>query len=239
MNNPSYQAPRVLVIEDEPELREAMVSYLSIEGFQAGGVGTLGEARAELAHTLPDILVLDLGLPDGEGLTLLGHPTLATKGLIITSARSRIEDRLIATKLGADVYLVKPIELEELSLVIRNLYRRLQGESPRQEPSWVLNKLNWTLTAPNEKSIQLTQSEVLVLKELAKSVGHGVGRELLIHCLGHNPQYYDWRRMEALMRRLRNKCEDLLGCSLPLRSVHGVGYALTEAIRIQPATTST
>lgn len=233
MNNIRSETPRILVIEDEPELREAMVSYLGIEGFVVEGAGTLDGARTQIARTLPDVLVLDLGLPDGEGLSLLGHPVLATRGLIITTARSRIEDRLIGMKLGADVYLVKPIELEELSLIIRNLYRRIQGQSQSPKHSWVLNKLNWTLRAPNEKWVQLTRSEVLVLAKLANAVGHGVDRKTLISSLGHNPEYYDWRRMEILMRRLRNKCEGLLDCSLPLRTVHGFGYALTEAVQVQ------
>lgn len=233
MKTNTGKAPHILIVEDEPELREAMMSYLIMEGFTVDGAGTLSAARAQLAQALPDILILDLGLPDGDSLNLLDQPRLAEKGLIITTARSRVEDRLMGVKRGADAYLVKPIELEELALVIHNLYRRLQGKPQSSEQSWVLNTLNWTLKAPNGKFVQLTRSEVLVLSELASTVGHALDRETLIGCLGQKPENYDWRRMEILIRRLRNKCESLLDCSLPLRTVHGFGYALTEAVQVQ------
>lgn len=233
MKPDSGKAPRILVVEDEPELREAMAAYLTIEGFTVDEAGSLATARAHLARVMPDILVLDLGLPDGDSLSLLEHQMLAGKGLVITTARSRIEDRLTGIKRGADAYLVKPIELEELALILHNLARRLLSMPQADTHSWVLNKLNWTLTAPNGKSLPLTRSEVLVLSELANAVGHGIDRETLIHCLGHKPENYDWRRMEVLMRRLRNKCENLLDCGLPLRTVHGFGYALTEAVEIR------
>ena len=226
--------PRVLVVEDEHDLREAMVSYLRSEEMSCEGVGSLRAAREMLASVTPEILVLDIGLPDGESLTLIDDPKLVNVGMVITTARSRAEDRLIGAKKGADAYLVKPIQLEELALVVRNLHRRLTSRpTPDSQKNWKLQKIHWRLISPNGECLALTRSEVLVLNELSGAVGIGVSREALIACLGHHPDSYDWRRMEILMRRLRNKCKSSLGLDLPVRTVHGFGYAFTEAIDVQ------
>lgn len=234
MKTHSQQGPSVLVVEDEPELREALVSFLRFEGFRCDGVGSLQSARDWLDRTIPDILVLDLGLPDGESITLIDSPRLANVGTVITTARGRAEDRLIGAKKGADVYLVKPIQLEELALVLRNLHRRLKPlPLTAKTASWSLQKITWTLVAPSGLSIVLTRSEVLVLGELAKSVGSGVSRDLLVTAIGQSPETYDWRRMEILIRRLRNKCKSALDVDLPVRTVHGYGYAFTEPIIVE------
>lgn len=225
---------QLLVVEDEPELREAMIDYLHFEGFHCNGVGSLREAQQRLAKRAPDILVLDLGLPDGESLTLLGDPKLAQVGVIITTARSRAEDRLTGFRKGADAYLVKPIQLEELSMIIRNLHQRLKvrvNSEPRF--GWKLRKIQWTLTSPNGISLVLTRSEMLVLTEVAKAVGTGASRKALITCLDQNPETYDWRRMEILVRRLRKKCQSAFDIELPLRTVHGYGYAFVETIDVE------
>lgn len=232
MDSPA--TPHLLIVEDEPELREAMVSFLRDEGFQSDGVGTLRAAREWLEQATPDILVLDLGLPDGESLTLIDNPRLAQVGVIITTARGRAQDRLVGVKKGADAYLVKPIQLEELALVIRNLHRRLEPKKlSAPTPNWRLQKVSWTLTAPTGASVVLTRSEVLVLTELAMAVGIGASRNALITRLGHQPETYDWRRMEIMIRRLRNKCKEALGLELPVRTVHGYGYAFIEAIEVE------
>ena len=225
---------RVLVVEDEPDLREAMVSYLLAEEFDCAAAGDLAQARAALETSTPEILVLDLGLPDGESLTLIENPALINVGVIITTARSRAEDRLIGAKMGADVYLVKPIQLEELAVVIRNLHRRLIPKpAASAQARWRLKKIHWTLSCPSGASVTLTRSEVLILSELSTAVGVGVARESLIAALGHHPDSYDWRRMEILVRRLRNKCKASLGLDLPVKTVHGFGYAFIEALEVE------
>lgn len=225
---------RLLIVEDEPELREAMSAYLCSEGFQCEAVDSLRSARASLALHTPDILILDLGLPDGESLMLLDDPKLSHVGMIITTARSRGEDRLLGVKKGADAYMVKPIQLEELALVIRNLQRRLRPQpAVASKPCWRLQKIHWKLISPGGVSLVLTRSEVLVLTELAMAVGVGASRDALVRRLGQHPETYDWRRMEILIRRLRNKCKATLGLELPVRTVHGYGYAFIEAIQLE------
>lgn len=229
----SLAPPITLVIEDDLHQREAIVTYLNLEGLVADGVGSLRLAeRWLLTHRL-DILVVDLGLPDGDGLEwLAGRPDLGDKGIIVTTARGRPEDRVKGVKAGVDSYLVKPVNLEELAGVIANLHRRLQRDAPTQ--SWSLNQLNWGLKSPDGTTVQLTRSETRVLSVLAKFGGAGAPRDALIEGLGKNPDSYDWRRMEVLVRRLRSKVKADTGLELPLRTVHGYGYAFTELLLVAP-----
>ena len=118
-------ATRVLVVEDERDLLDAMVTFLNLDGLSAHGVGNLRAAEQWLQNNPHDILVLDLGLPDGDGLAWLNaHPELVHKGVIITTARGESDARIVGVRAGADAYLVKPVQLEELSGLVSNLMRR-------------------------------------------------------------------------------------------------------------------
>jgi DNA-binding response OmpR family regulator len=230
MNVGTIPSPRVLVVEDEAEILESMVTFMNLEGIQAAGVPTLSAAKGWIATHPVDILVLDLGLPDGDGLQWIEEHRagLSGKGIIICSARGQTEDRIEGARQGADLYLVKPVDLEELCLLIKNLMSRL-GEAKTSSPQeWVLNKLSWTLQAPNGSQVELTRSEMMLLTELVSADGQAVSRDQIVRQLGHQPETYDWRRMEIMARRLRNKVSDTMGCELPLKTVHRFGYAFVD-----------
>lgn len=223
--------PHVLVIEDEQDLREATVCFLQLENMMAVGVGGLEAAEAALNSHDFDVLVLDLGLPDGDGLAwLAAHPDLGDTGVIITTARGEATSRITGVRAGADVYLVKPVQLEELVALIHNVMRRLR---PATNRNWVLDVTTWCLNSPDGISVKLTHSERLLLLELAQVPGQSVSRDDLVCALGHRPEYYDPRRMEILIRRLRNKARDQLGYDLPLETAHRQGYAFTSGIEIK------
>ena len=128
MNSMLNDTPvRVLIIEDDPALREPLVSFLMLEGMQAQGVDSLEAADHAIRGQELDVLLLDLGLPDGNGLTWLSHRTdLSDKGVIITSARSDALSRVSGIRAGADMYLVKPVLPEEIASLIHNLMKRLR-----------------------------------------------------------------------------------------------------------------
>jgi DNA-binding response OmpR family regulator len=226
-------AARVLVVEDEPDLQDALVSYLGMEGMSAHGVGNLADAQRWMAAHDFDILLLDLGLPDGDGVSWLKmRQDLRDKGVIITTARSDALSRVTGIRAGADVYLVKPVLPEEIVSLVQNLMRRLHGQAPS---TWVLDNTGWRLLAPDGRPLKLTHSEHVLLHRLAQSAGQAVSREELATSLGHNPEHYDFRRLEILVRRLRNKAQDNWGIPLPLETAHRQGYAFTASIRLTEA----
>lgn len=230
MNSFSPSNGRVLVIEDEADLQEALVTYLNIEGFTADGVSSLSAASQWIRTHQFDVLILDLGLSDGDGLQwLVQNEMLRQKGVIITTARGDSKQRIEGIRSGADVYLVKPIQLEELASLVSNLMRRIQAPTL---PQWTLSKMNWTLNSPTGVSVKLTHSEAVLLQKMADHPGQAIARQDLVISLGHNPETYDFRRMEILVRRLRNKIRDALGDELPLETVHKVGYAFTSPLKV-------
>jgi DNA-binding response OmpR family regulator len=231
MSKPQQASGRVLVIEDETHLLDATVTFLNMEGFVADGVSSLSMASQWMRTHALDVLVLDLGLPDGDGLQWLGQTSeLRGKGVIITTARGRTEQRIEGIKAGADVYLVKPIQLEELASLVANLLRRTRSAS---SPSWSIDRTHWTLRTGTGLTVKLTHSEAVLLLKMADQPGQVVPRQDLVLSLGHDPQHYDFRRMEILVRRLRNKVKADLGCDLPLETVRKVGYAFTASLQVQ------
>jgi DNA-binding response OmpR family regulator len=225
-------SPRVLVVEDEADLRDALVSYLLLDGMTAIPAENLKQAQDCLEKQQFDVILLDLGLPDGDGLDWLRQrKDLEETGIIITSARMAKAQRLSGIRCGADAYFVKPADLEELSLQVMNLSRRVR----RQQPNcWMLNEMQWSLITPNGLCVKLTQSEIKFLNPLMRQPGAPVEREALVASLGHKPDYYDARRMEVMVRRLRKKIEQLGDDTLPVDTVYGRGFVFTAKAIVQP-----
>lgn len=216
---------KVLVIEDEADLREALASYLRLDGFTTDAADSLQEAQALLNARHYDVVLLDLGLPDGDGLEWLQqHSDLMRTGLIITSARGTKAQRISGIRCGADAYFVKPVDLEELSLHVINLARRV---NPHKSRGWELHQVDWRLISSTGTTVKLTRSEVHFLKPLMQNPGNPIGRDVLIAQLGHDQTYYDTRRMEIMVRRLRKKIESQCGEPLPVETVYGRGFAFT------------
>lgn len=219
--------PRVVVIEDEPDLNAAMVSFLNLSGFTADGVLGIDQLDAWLLSHECDLAVLDLGLPDGAGLSVIDRLRLRGPcGVVVATARGLVQDRIVGYTSGADHYLVKPVDMRELVAVLTTLHQRLP---PRSNP-WRLEQLAWRLVAPNGQAVRLTNSELTVMKALASAPGRPLPRPAIAEALGFNPADYAPHRLEILVRRLRRKVLDNTGIDVPIETVHGVGYAFTAAL---------
>lgn len=228
---PTTPVPHVIVVEDEPHLREAICTYLNLDGFQADGVGSVqGFLAWESSHPNFDLAVLDFGLPDGNGLDLLkNHIDTNRVGTVMVSVRGELDNRLDGLSAGADSYLVKPVDFQELATTLRNIYRRV---TKSREAMWSYNQIAWEITSPEGVAVRLTRSEASIIARLAVTPGTAVSRDDLVRCLGEDPVLYDPRRMEILVRRLRRKAEEKLGHPLPLETVHGLGFAFTALIKL-------
>jgi DNA-binding response OmpR family regulator len=222
---------KVLIVEDETDLREALCEILNLEGFSADGVGSIAGYRAWRKTHYCDLLVLDRNLPDGDGLDLLREhrQTDLTPATIIT-CEGQTADKIAGMSADADYYLVKPIVTEELIAILRRLSRRIISGTGAQH-AWVLDTVRWQLKTPLGLSVPVTRSELKLLSNFVEKSGITITRDTIIQALGYNPEHYDMRRLEVLVRRLRNKVEKSGVTEFPLSTIYGVGYAFNFPLR--------
>lgn len=226
----------IIVVEDDDDLREQMTSYLRLSGFKASGVASAAELYRRMAVETFGVMVLDLRLPDEDGLSVAAHVRAhAGMGIVMVTARGQVEDRIRGHEAGADVYLPKPVDMRELVAAVRNLLRRM-GEEPRppaRPDRWCLDRAAFTLSAPGGLSVAITPNEMSLLRELASSAGSVVGRGRLLGALGYDPGDVGNRNLDAALRRLRLKVAGKTGIPPPIRTVHSVGYVLSEDMEIR------
>ncbi len=230
MNAVSNTSGRVLVVEDEAPLRDAMVSFLKMDGLDAEGAASLQAAGQWRESNSFDVVILDLGLSDGDALDWLAANPVGNAGVIISTARSLPKERIQGMQSGADAYLVKPVQMEELSLLVQKLMKRVKSS---RNSTWTLDKVNWKLHAPSGTQLKLTHSEAQIICLLVRAPGQAVSKNDLVLALGQQPATYDMRRLEILIRRLRNKARETFGVDLPLETAHRVGYAFTASVEIR------
>ena len=219
---------RILLVEDETMLRDAMTTYLNIDGFDCQSVGSLADFNAFLASgQTVDVVVFDLGLPDGDALdtVLVVRDHYPDVRIVIASARGAVHQRIEGLNKGADAYLQKPVDLAELSALLKSLAYRMQVKS---DGSWSLDAKTWFLKAPSGAVMKLQLREKVMMEVVMAIKGSAVSRDAIIRAWGHNPASYDIRRMEAMVRRLRIRCQLETGSPLPLTTVYGHGYVFNQ-----------
>jgi len=215
---------RIILVEDEPELLDNLVIGLSAHGLDVRGARDGVELEAALAQYPADIILLDLGLPGEDGLKIaerLGNdPQL---GIIIITARGMTEDRIRGLECGADNYFVKPVDIIELAVAIKNLGRRLTKQV--NAPAWRLQTEASCLMTPDGSIVSLTAQECILLSLLFDNIGHNVSRSDIFTALGQPDDIYSNPRIEVLISRLRLKVKKTSPYSpLPLRARHNMGY---------------
>lgn len=220
------QPLHVIVVEDDPDLREEIVMGLQALGFDCLGVGDAPALYRQLVLRRPDIVVLDVGLPGEDGFSVAGHLRLTPGiGVLMLTARGALEDRVRGLDGGADAYLVKPVALEELASNLRSLARRLVSPQIVAESAnkWHLEAGGWVLREPNGRTVVLTATERTLVERLLSTPDRVVAREDLMGTLAENRQDYDPHRLDVLLSRLRRKLTDA-GLESPIQVVRGIGY---------------
>jgi DNA-binding response OmpR family regulator len=125
---------KVIVVDDDVDLREGLVECLRLAGFEAIGVGSALNFYQALSTTCFDVAVLDVNLPDADGYSIARFLSERTNlGIVFMTGRGRKDDRIAGFRCGADLYFVKPVSAQELSLAIANLARRLRAAPPPAE----------------------------------------------------------------------------------------------------------
>lgn len=241
----SKKTTRIAVVEDDSDLLHTMLEYLGMQGYPVWGVRSAEEFFRRFAIDTVDVVVLDVGLPGEDGISVASHlRELPNLTVVIASARDALDDRLAGLKAGADRYLVKPVDLAELVANIEALDRRparpaampateqLQEEKTKNG-TWHLAKQGWRLTGPDGKVLGLTAREFLLLKCLLEANGETVSRKVIAdEIIGHRV-YNSSERLDVMLARLRKKCLATLGQPLPVKTAHQIGYAFTAPAMLE------
>lgn len=222
---------RVLVVEDDREIRALMQSSLTVEGFEVQTAVTLSEASALLRHRPPDVMVLDLGLPDGDGVQLVREVrTRHSLPIIVVSARHQEAQKIELLDAGADDYLTKPFSVGELLARIRVALRHRGTALAAAVTAHALEDLcidlaTRSVTCQGE-ALHLTPTEFNLLARLVRNVGRVVThRQLLLDVWG--PEFTEHTHyLRLYMAQLRAKIERDPAEPRHLLTETGVGYRL-------------
>ena len=218
---------RLLIVEDDPVLSEGLVVGLGLSGFTADAVATLADAREALAHSEFAGVVLDIMLPDGLGTDLLAEMRAAANMLpvLLLTARDQVRDRVAGLDGGADDYLGKPFDLDELAARIRAMLRRQGG---RASPVLHRNGLELdpaAMTATREgQPLRLSRREFAILHALAERPGRILSRAQLEERLYGWQEDVESNTVEVHIHHLRAK----LGRDV-IETVRGLGYCMPVA----------
>ncbi len=222
---------RVLIVDDDRSLREALRRTLTLGGYETVSAGSGEEALAQVADAGPDALVLDVGLPDLDGLEVCRRLRQAGNRVpvLMLTARDAIEDRIDGLDAGADDYLVKPFDVGELKARLRALLRRGGGEEVPDALSFDELRLDPVRhgVIVGEEFVELTRTEYQLLELLMRNP-----RRVLPHSMIYERVWgYDFGPASNALRvyvgYLRRKLQDA-GAPQLLHTVRGVGYVLRE-----------
>lgn len=223
--------PVVLVVDDDEELSTMLLRLLGSEGWTAQAAFNAAQAELSLRQGLPDVVLLDVMLPDANGMELCrqwrqAHPHL---NILMLTARGDPIDRVLGLELGADDYLPKPFEKRELVARLRSLIRR--QSSPPQTPSlvWQFGGLSiHFLTREvrvNGEAIALSGTEFKLLVEMARAPGQVVSRQQLSNAVQASAYRPQDRTVDVQVSRLRRRLEQELPGGEWIETVRGEGYA--------------
>ena len=234
-------APRILVVDDDPGIRRLLTRFLSAEGFDLAAVAD-GDSMWRKLQVWPcDLIVLDLRLPGGEdGLGIARQLREESDvALIMLSGRSDCVDKVVGLELGADDYVTKPFDPRELLARIRSALRRsgrLRFHHSAPEPAgktyrfsgWKLDFGRRLLTSPAGAPVELTSYEFQLLAILVCRPGRPLSRDQIAELIAHRQRGPDDRSIDVLIGKLRRKLNDDPRTPRLIKTVRGVGYLFTS-----------
>lgn len=229
--------PTIAIIEDNNDLQEELSFFLKAKGYKCWSATSAEDFWRKLHLQKADVFLVDIGLPGEDGFSLISHLSkLGDFGLIIITARGGKQDYLTGLSLGADLYLVKPVNFVELNSKLEALWQRMQNQSilplitpldaSTTEVNWVIDKSDSSLVAPNGQKLTLTQQEKELLDMLLKQPNQILTRVLLNDSLFKHLGNTDVHRIDVIVSRLRKKAKEQ-AFYLPLKSIFGRGLAFT------------
>jgi DNA-binding response OmpR family regulator len=238
---PRHQG-RLLVVDDDTEIRTELQSYLSGNGFEVLAAANGAEALAAISAHEFDVMLLDLWLGSENGFDVLRRARqIKRTPTIMVTAQDEVTDKIVGLELGADDYMIKPVNLRELLARIRALIRRSvvsvaedaapQANCPPGAPCWKFDPMRRSLNAPDGSHVPLTTAECDLLIELVAKEGLPQSREdLCRRVFNREWSPYD-RSLDSIVVKLRRKIEPNPDDPLMIKTVRGRGYVFTGFVR--------
>jgi two-component system, OmpR family, response regulator len=238
--------PRILVVDDDPEIRKLLARYVESQGFRVLLAANCRELRDQLATHHVDLIVLDVMLPDGSGLDVCRdlRAQRSSVPIILLTALKEDVDRIIGLEIGADDYLGKPFNPRELIARVRAVLRRRSEALPEPSEAKVYRFEGFTadpqtrrVTAPAGEDIELTGAEFDLLKTFLDRPGRVLSRDQLLDLTrGRDGDGFD-RSIDVLVSRLRRKLGEGGGASQLLKTVRNGGYQLAVKVDVEDSQT--
>ena len=225
---------RILVVDDDPGIREVLCDYLGQHGYEARGAASAAEMDRALASGPTDLIVLDLMMPGEDGLSVVRRLS-GTPPVVMLSAMGEDTDRIVGLELGADDYLAKPCNPRELLARIRAVLRRPRDDETPAEAAltfdgWTLDLVRRELKRSNGEPVQLSAGEFGLLRAFVERPGRVLTRDQLLEAArGTEADVFD-RAMDVQISRLRKKLDDGSGRDL-ITTIRGEGYRFDARVR--------
>jgi len=239
----SSVAPRILVVDDDPEIRKLLARYIESQGFRVALAATCAELRERLATAQIDLIVLDVMLPDGSGLEICRNLRAERSRIpiILLTALKEDVDRIIGLEIGADDYLGKPFNPRELIARVRAVLRRRGEVLPQASETKIYRFEGFTadpqtrrVTDPQGSDVALTGAEFDLLKTFLERPGRVLSRDQLLDLTrGREADTLD-RSIDVLVSRLRRKLTGD-GTAQLFKTVRNGGYQLAAKVEVQDA----
>ncbi|HJB89534.1 MAG TPA: response regulator transcription factor [Candidatus Blautia excrementigallinarum] len=221
-----YQQTSILIVEDDGVLAQGLKRALKTEEREIKICGKLREVREILRDGLPDLMILDVNLPDGNGFDFLEEVKRQWRFPVILLTANDMETDIVAgLEAGADDYITKPFSLAVLRARVNTQLRRMRENGEKQETAWVYGRYRFCFDrmeySVDGKQVELSKNEQKLLRILVENEGRILKRETLIDRLWTDgAEYVDENALSVTVKRLRNK----LDAGAQIETVYGSGY---------------
>lgn len=235
---------RLLVVDDDAGLRDTLADFFELEGYLIAQAANVGEARARMTDFEPDLLLLDISMPGGDGLTFAAEMrSKCSIPIIILSGKGSMVDRVVGLEVGADDYVAKPFELRELLARVRAVLRRARPAAVpvSEEPGpagrtarfagLVLTPSRRQLATTAGQSIELTGAEYNLLAGFVDKANRVLSRDAIADLTRKDSWDAFDRSIDTLVSRLRRKLAPHVDAAHLIQTVRGEGYVLAAEIR--------
>ncbi len=218
---------RVLIVDDEPAVADVLEFALRKAGFAVDTVGTVAAARRTLLSTAPDFVVLDLGLPDGDGVELCQWLRQRSQvPVLMLTCRDEEIDRVLGLEQGADDYVVKPFSPREVVARVRTILRRAAQRGPQTElrhgPVVMRPEEHRVTVGP--QAVDLTPREFGLLQTLLANPGRVFSRDALVEQAYRGESVVSGRTVDSHIKGIRRKFAQVRPGFDPIETIYGVGY---------------